>query len=155
LTDVAGGGIVSALSADAGILGGWRLIELAAAGTGEANASINVVPNALVVANDREASSQTTLEYDANGSGLGDLDIFGLGFDSFHFSLVEASLASTLSITLYDGATHCRGGCAAAGDIDVDAVERSVHGLHHHWCWQSIRASTGFRWCWRHRKVPK
>lgn len=107
LTDLPGGGGAAALTADAGILGGWRSVELAASGAGGVSqASVNVVPNALALANDPGVASHTILTYDANASGLGNLDLFlGLGLDSFRLGLEFADLASSLAVTLYDGAT--------------------------------------------------
>lgn len=107
LTDLPGGGSATALTASPAVIGGWRFVELAAAGLAGLSASvdINVVPDRMAISNGPGVSSVTTLSYDANGATLGDIDLLGAGLDSVQFNLDLSDFASTLSVTLYDGAT--------------------------------------------------
>jgi hypothetical protein len=107
LTDHSGGGSAFALTADAGILGGWRGVELTAGGLSgpSAQTGINLVPSRLAIANGPAVTSITQLTYDANGAGLGDIDLVGAGWNSIHFGIEYGDVASTMTAQLFDGAT--------------------------------------------------
>lgn len=107
LTDAAGGGAASTSTANAGILGGWRSTTIQATGTLSATVDINTpgLEDLLAISNKALTSSTTTLVYDANGAGLGDLDLTALGLTTFNFGLVFADADITLAVDLYDGAT--------------------------------------------------
>ena len=106
LIDLPGGGSATSLTADAGIIGGWRATTLTASGIGTpALAFINVVPDKLSIANSATSSSVTVITYDANGAGLGDLDLIGGGFDSVEFALEAGDFNTALKVNLYDGGT--------------------------------------------------
>jgi hypothetical protein len=102
LTDVGGGGSASALTADAGILGGWRLVELAvpnvSVGGGQANVFVNFEDGGnFQLASTLRADAVSTITYDANGAGLGaNLS----GETSFQLLGVESDLAVTYTITV-------------------------------------------------------
>jgi hypothetical protein len=102
LTDVAGGGSGSALTADAGILGNWRSVELATAGDGLANVLIHFAGDgAFQLASSLLADAVATVTYDANGAGLGaNLS----GETSFRLQGVANDLAVTYTITVVSGA---------------------------------------------------
>ncbi len=105
LIDLPGGGSASSLTADAAIIGGWRASTLTASGVGPALVFINVVPDRLSIANSATSSSVTVVTYDANGAGLGDLDLVGGGFDSVEFALEASDFNTGLKVNLYDGGT--------------------------------------------------
>lgn len=70
----------SLLVSDSSILGGWRQTDVTmySAGIG-AKTEVRVVDGVLDISNTSTAQSKTVLTWNANGNGLGGLDLFDLG----------------------------------------------------------------------------
>lgn len=135
LSDTAGGGSATALTTGAEIIGGWRAVSLTAAGVANlaATVDINVAPGVLAISNGPGVSSVTGLTYDTDGAGLGGLDLLAGGLDSFQFDLILGDFASTLSVTLYDGATTAEAiiplpTAPPAGSFTIPFVDFTVVG---------------------------